>query len=1224
MTSNNNIADREISFEATKPFDEVRLCMYGVGTDVISTMTTAIKYAFVGVNPEIRATSEGSFSSYWTGGSPIINERLTNVTNVDNITNKISTDSAPFTSQLGVRSKATVNFRRSIPVGTEIGFHYSLGEVLSISLLGKNSPTLTSFDSSNDEVEQTTPGSELLGIGLLKGSKDAYISMLTEKECTQIQFKHPAKLIDLGGMNVYYAYVREPVKLDPTNYFAISSKDETYSTTYKLKTPTDGTVQYIISSPDGTNPGITEDNILYGMTEPGDYKITTIYTDSDGKKVTQTITITKKTATISGDCNQYITTVSNKASITDAYKTGGGISVISKTFGLSNIIDSNYDNYATFYGFLSLIDFEPIAAIKLGTPITTNTETRVGFEVQAVTGLADVSAISTYQVKIYNDGSEVASSSDGNAVNVGVLNFGNSRVRLSININSGVTFDHIELWRKGVAEVLETQKIYNVFYESTQCVEEGPNEACMEVMTNTGHNLNIDYDKTEIGGILGGLGSGLTNLENLLDASLDTYASFYTTVGLLSGATISLTFDEQPAKQPIGFVLGGNGDLISAEVLGGFSLTVFKGDTEVGSITDFNTADVNVISRNGKVYLEIPGEKLTSPYNRIELKMASTLSVIKTIYLRGVYTRVDSDGDGIPDCSEDQVSAGLTLSSEITHICEGEAAGLTVEKTTFSDGSEFSLVVYNRETGEVTNVKGILNLNSKLITIEGSNTWSHGRYFIDVKQGETLLWNHAELYIHPTETTWKTNNSSTDWNNWDNWDNGSPLKCTNVILPSGASIYPILVDGEDNMCRYIYFAPGAELENTPAFSENCPAKVFIDTNLEGGKYSLFSAPLNGMYTGDMFVSNTDPERFVSLNETTYPEQRFSPIIYQRFWSKTVKMVDGNGSISDVDIDQTDWSGTFNAVSTPYQLAQGFSIRPGKDGESGNYTFRFPKEHETYNFFYANGVATGVSRTIGRSSVGKFIMNQYGSIDLSIETSGTRFLLGNPFMTHLDIKEFLSENSTNVSSVEIYNGEQYVPITIGDNGVLISTLEQTPTTVAPMEAIFVQAKTQGESLTVNLTGGMFHQNTGSTPAAFRSRSVSSRSSVPNGMLRINATVNGKTSSCVVLQSQSASDSYSSNEDISILIDNEVKPEVAVYTVAERKALAIQRIKSGKSIPLGLYMKQSGSVKLDFDNGSNFWEGWMLFDSKTGKKHSLRESIVFSNISSVSNRFYLIKE
>lgn len=1235
IVSGDKVADRELSFKATKEFDEVRLCVTGVDANVLGNLEFAIKYAFVGENPEIRATSESDFNEYWTGGTPSIWDKW-NISAIYPAKNVVDNETDNFVSSSLVGgvftdSHISVKFNKEIPSGAQVGFYYSTSKVLGLDLIEQAGARIYALNDSGtypEDGDKAEPGESLLGVSLIGGTDKTFVCMDLTKPCYGVKAEIPSGLFD-GGLDIgvsqyYYAFVREPVKLDPTNYFSISSEDETNSSTYKLKTPTDGTVQYeIISSPDGTNPGITEDNILYGMTEPGDYKITTIYTDSDGKKVTQTITITKKTATISGDCNKYITTVSNNASITDAYKSGGGISVISNTFGLGNIIDSNYDNYATFYGFLSLIDFEPIAAIKLGTPITTNTETRVGFEVQAVTGLADVSAISTYQVKIYNDGSEVASSSDGNAVNVGVLNFDNSRVRLSINISSGVTFDHIELWRKGVAEVLETQKIYNVFYESTQCVEEGPNEACMEVMTNAGYNLNIDYDKTEIGGILGGLGSGLTNLENLLDASLDTYASFYTTVGLLSGATISLTFDEQPANQPIGFVLGGNEDLINANVLGGFSLTIFNGNTKVGSITDFNTADVNVISRNGKVYLEIPGEKLTSPYNRIELGMGDAVSALQTIYLRGVYTRVDSDGDGIPDCSEDQVNSGLTLSSEITHICEGDGAALKVESTSFDDNTYFNLVVRNRENNEEFEAEGILSNNS--IAINGADKWSHGRYFIDVKQGETLLWNHAELYIHPTETTWKTNNSSTDWNNWDNWNNGSPWECTNVILPSDAFIYPILKDEEKNMCNFIYFEPGAELENTPAFSENSPAKVFIDTNLKGGKYSLFSAPLNEMYTGDMFVSNTNPERFVSLNETTYPEQRFSPIIYQRFWSKTVEMVgvSENGSISDINIDQTDWSGTFNAVSTDYKPAQGFSIRPGKDGESGNYTFRFPKEHETYNFFYANGVATGESRTIGRSSVGKFIMNEYGNCDLSIETSGFRFLLGNPFMTHLDIREFLAQNSTNVNAVEIYDGSNYVSVTL-NGGNLVSTLAETPTSVAPMEAIFVQAKTQGKSLDVNLTRGMFHQKTGSTPAAFRSRSVSNNSSTQNNMLRINATVNGKTSSCVVLQSQSASDSYSSNEDISILIDNEVKPEVAVYTVAGRKALAIQRIKSGKRIPLGLYMKKSGSVKLNFDNGSNVWKGWMLLDSKTGKKHSLRETIVFNNISSVSNRFYLIKE
>ncbi|WP_302577058.1 hypothetical protein [Phocaeicola barnesiae] len=1229
ITSNNKIADREISFKATKPFDEVRLCMYGVGADVITTMTTAIKYAFVGENPKIKATSEESFSSYWTGGSPIINERLTDVINAKNITNKDSTDSAPFTSVLGVPSKATVNFRRSIPVGTEIGFHYSVGEVLSISILGGNSPTLTSFDSSNDEVEQTTPGSELLGIGLLKGSKDAYISMITKEECTQIQFKHPAKPLTFGGMNVYYAFVREPVKLDPTNYFAISSKDETYSTTYKLKTPTDGTVQYgISSSPDGTNPGITKDNILYGMTEPGDYKITTIYTDSDGKQVTQTITITKKTATISGDCNRYITEDINDASITKAYNPGGGISVISNTFGLGNIIDSDYDNYATFYGILSLIDFEPIAAINLGTPITTNTETRVGFEVQAVTGLADVSAISTYQVKIYNDGSEVASSSDGNAVNVGVLNFDNSRVRLSININSGVTFDHIELWRKGVAEVFETQKIYNVFYESTQCVEEGPNEACMEVMTNAGHNLNIDYDKTEIGGILGVIGGGLINLDNLLDANLDNYAEMSSTLNAVNGIRLSFTFDEQPANQPIGFILGSSTGIIDASILKNTKLEVYSVNnhsTPMTSSNIFTTVNGDVLYKNGKSYLEVKNN-ITSPYNRIDLVINSTinLNILSSIRLYGIYTRVDSDGDGIPDCSEDQVSAGLTLSNEITHICEGDGAALKVESTSFDDNTYFNLVVRNRENNNEFSAEGILSNNS--IAINGADKWSHGRYFIDVKQGETPLWNHAELYIHPTETTWKTNNSSTDWNNWDNWDKGSPWECTNVILPSGASIYPILVDGEDNMCHFIYFAPGAELENTPAFSDNYPEKVFIDANLEGGKYSLFSAPLSGMVTGDMFVSSGPSNQFATLDESSYPERRVSPIVYQRFWSKTVEMVtlesSGTASNTQVTIDQTDWSKTFNAVNTVYGAAQGFSVRPGREGESGSYTFRFPKEHTTYHYFYSNGASTGQSATINRSGqAGQFIQKTFDPVNLTIEKSGTRFLFGNPFMTHLDIKKFLAANQSNVNAVEVYDGTQYVTITCDDQGSLISnsTSKETPTMVAPMEAVFVQAKNAGTSLSLDLTKEMFHQK-GISSLTRASRSGYAHS---KGSLRMKATVSGESSSCILLCFSRYADAYRASEDITALIDNDAKPAVAIFTVADRKALSIQRMRSATRIPVGFYLKQTGNVSLTFDASDNTWNGWKLKDEQTGRSYPLKEKITLDNVSTGSGRFFLEK-
>ena len=89
---------------------------------------------------------------------------------------------------------------------------------------------------------------------------------------------------------------------------------------------------------------------------------------------------------------------------------------------------------------------------------------REGFEVQALTGLLDLSVLDAYEIKVYDGNNLVESSGpEGHTVNAGVLNFDNSRVRLSVNIGSGKQFDHIELWLKGVLGLANTQKIYNVF-----------------------------------------------------------------------------------------------------------------------------------------------------------------------------------------------------------------------------------------------------------------------------------------------------------------------------------------------------------------------------------------------------------------------------------------------------------------------------------------------------------------------------------------------------------------------------------------------------------------------------------------------------------------------------------------------------------------------------------------------------------------------------------------
>ena len=946
-----------------------------------------------------------------------------------------------------------------------------------------------------------------------------------------------------------------------------------------------------------------------------------------GSQVTQTITITKKTATILGDCNKYITTVSNKANITDAYKTGGGISVISKTSGLSNIIDSNYDNYATFYGILSLIDFEPIAAIKLETPITTNTETRVGFEVQALTGLLDLSVLDAYEIKVY-DGNNLVESSDpeGHTVNAGVLNFDNSRVRLSVNIGSGKQFDHIELWRKGVLGLANTQKIYNVFYESTDCKEEGVNEACMEVLTNTGHNLDIDYEHTNIGGILGLLGNNLKNVEGMLDGSLDTYATCEG-INLLSNITISLKFDEQPANQPIGIVLSDN--ILNADILGGITLKVYQNETEIASKSDFTTVNVDLFSKNGKTYLEIPGTDISQSYNRIELVCTSLLS-LKSLNIRGVYTRVDSDGDGIPDCSDDVTSGDLTLASGITHLCEGNPALIPVESTTLKGGTVLSLAWTNQEqeNGMTGTTDCTLSKDGKFLQVDDAASWEKGRYYVDIRKGTEPLWNHAEVYVHPKETTWKPQDNSTDWNTWNNWTNGVPWDCSNVFIPANVEKYPVLSASgtEEYWCNNIHFAPGAELIGQSHLNYT---QAFVDMNLSSGAYHLISAPLQDMVTGDMFVAqnvteweswratSSDghlPNYFKPINgeeqgndnNSAYIEQRRNPYIYQRFWNSAVRNETLTRSYNTTDkaiTEFTDWSRSFNAVETNYEVGQGFALKAGDEPNATPYHFHFPKSFSSYHYYGINGNSLKESSITRTEQIGRFwTAEQINGLTLKRETSGTLYLFGNPFMAHINIEKFLKANPS-VSSVKVYKDGQYVDITSSN----VAGAQ-----IAPMQAVFLTA-TAEKQLRIKLSEDMLEQGKSSTRLTRRMAN----------QVRLTATSNRHSASCVVVSSSSGNDKFNSREDVTLLVGSEEGSGVAVYTIADGKALSIQRMRSATRIPVGFYLKQTGNVNLAFDASDDIWNSWRLKDQQTGRSYPLKGKITLDNVSTGSGRFFLEK-
>lgn len=1084
-------SDRVIAMDATKPFDEIRLSLTGISADVAATL--AIKYAFVGENPEIRATSEEQFKGYWSANPPSINSKysFTDITknNANKIVDSDITDNygdinSGVLGIIAASHRATVNFNKLIPAGTEIGVNYSGGSVLNVDLLkdGKH-PHLTTYDANNDKVEEMRLGISVLRVGLLTSAKHAFINMRTTKPCSQLKIVRPTGgllgLLDITNLHVYYAYIREAVKTDPANYFTFGD-DSTYNYVYTLPKPQEGTVEYVLlAQPYGSDAKI-ENGKLVGLMKDGAYRVQALYTASDGRQVSHIGTIYHLTATPVSGCNNYITARSHGAYPAEAL--GSKICLLclfNGTNKLSNVVDSNDDNYATAFQIASILGEKPVAAFQWNEVIepAKGEKLRTGFIVQANSKLLDLTALTHYKIRLYH-GNQLVSEDpavDKSNIKLGLLGFNQDKIQLSVETER--PFDRIELWDKGVAGVLPSIRLHNIFYEPVSCHDADGAGGCMELMTNLKDNLQVDYKGTKIGGLLV-VGKSLTDLDLIYDGSTRTGTEMNNLLGLANGTDISLTFDTKKANQTIGIILKGADGLLNAGLLKGAKLTVYKDDTKLTHELNMDLLGANALSEGGYHYIEVTPDK---DFNRIVFHTGTVLDANLTLLGKstlfcGVYLRPDKDSDGIPDCADTEtVTSQITFEND-THACVGNDLQIKVEKAP-ADLPRVHVYCWNEDLKTEYNREATLANNTMTLAAEAH--LPVGRYLLYVYSEEgKLLTADLKATIHPLVSTWKQQPQSTNWNIWENWEEGSPWACTNVILPSEATTYPQLT--EEAHCSNIHFEHGAELLGAEFLHY---VKASVDLNLQGGRTYLLSAPLQGMVTGDFFLAPgaqwNRNKYFTPLDKDNYPESRNKPIVYQHVWNCEALEYDDKGQSTDVG-KKGGWSADFNSVDTHYTPGQGFLVRAGGATDHNRYTFRFPKEYTEYHYYDSKGNLRTQTATVtrGKQSTSLFTPNTLHTVTLhNTKQASATFVMGNPFMAHLRVADLLNNNH-GIKAIRVVKNGIFDPT----KDVESQTEEYTQGTtrlIKPMEGFFVIAQQPSNALTVKLTPTMLTQRSQAT-------------------------------------------------------------------------------------------------------------------------------------------------
>ncbi|MBR2036053.1 MAG: hypothetical protein IJ984_08425, partial [Prevotella sp.] len=339
-----------------------------------------------------------------------------------------------------------------------------------------------------------------------------------------------------------------------------------------------------------------------------------------------------------------------------------------------------------------------------------------------------------------------------------------------------------------------------------------------------------------------------------------------------------------------------------------------------------------------------------------------------------------------------------------------------------------------------------------------------------------------------------------------------------------------------NTCDEINFAPSSQMLNTYLLNYN---KAWVEYALESKRWYALSSPLQGVVSGDMYLPRNTAKQntayFYDINYDNTNYSRLKPAVYQQAWDKA------EATIYRLERDQLinktppglesetatanvarafNWSKEYNDVKVPFGI-NGFSVRVdvtdivGYNKEEGkrDVLLRLPKADNTYNYYMGddetNGSKTDNLTTL-RNNAGKLFtddMKESGDMTVTLTNNSNDneyYLVGNPFMSALDLDKFFDNNTSLDRTYWILTSSSYTTGVENETQNWLSTDETTTGEIAPLQAFFVR-KTDGKGgeLKVIFTKDMAVAATGDV---LMTRSTPSHTPT----LRITAMRNGMTS------------------------------------------------------------------------------------------------------------------
>lgn len=378
-------------------------------------------------------------------------------------------------------------------------------------------------------------------------------------------------------------------------------------------------------------------------------------------------------------------------------------------------------------------------------------------------------------------------------------------------------------------------------------------------------------------------------------------------------------------------------------------------------------------------------------------------------------------------------------------------------------------------------------------------------YFTNVLVGESETAPALRSLLAPTPTTFLQGLASTA-----TADIQYDLAVT-PLLPAHRADYTYLCSYtcepfNTNIANGLTFLPGAHMLHAERLNYH---KAWVEYELDVNRWYTLSSPLQTTFAGEWYAptgSNVDKAakqltpHFFDILYSDADCDRFRPAIYQRSWDSdanytNVWMKDGSQCNAYIT---GDWSYVYNDVLQRYATG-GFSVKVSDDymrykPADGKTLIRMPKADLSYAYFDLQG-ATGqkaddalpdlqgrgrlwTDQLVGAASFLQTITN--------VQADNNYFLVGNPFMSNLDMEQFFAQNPQLEKTYWVLSeGGQTVSVRAAydQGGAAVPADERWTVTqagdvfaaddavVAPLQGFFVRTTALTNTTTITYTAAM---------------------------------------------------------------------------------------------------------------------------------------------------------